>query len=169
MAACEESSVLVYDPANQKLLKKIPYAHARCVNCVRFLTDTTFVTCSDDNTVKIWDIRNLGAAKLTLHGHSNWVKNIEYSEKEKMMVTSAFDGTIYAWDLNSPTEDSVRLNKVLKLSGLVRTKLTPDGTKMVICTTGGYMLIIHELNLMTLYNDMKLFRVSRAKNVLQIS
>lgn len=160
MAACEECSVLVYDASNQKLLKKIPYAHARCVNCVRFLTDTTFVTCSDDNTVKLWDTRNLGSAKLTLHRHSNWVKNIEYSEKERVLITSSFDGTIYAWDINSATEDSAPFNIVLKMSGLVRTKLTPDGTKMVICTTGGYMIIIHDLNLMTLYDDMDRFRVS---------
>lgn len=162
MAACEKCSVLVYDPLNQRLLKKISYAHAKCVNCVRFLNDTTFVTCSDDNTVKIWDTRNLDAPTRILHGHSNWVKNIEYSEKEKLMVTSAFDGTIYAWDLNNVTNENVHFNKVLRLSGLVRTKLTPDGSKMVICTTGGYMLIIHDLHLMTLYNDMKSFRVSES-------
>lgn len=159
MAACEERSVLVYDSLNQRLIKQINGAHANCVNCVRFLTDTTFVTCSDDNTVKIWDTRSLSEAKRTLHGHANWVKNIEYSEKEKVMVTSGFDGTIYAWDLNSPTENNVLSNIAFKMNGLMRTKLTPDGTKMVICTTGGYMIIIHDLNIKMLCSDMKSFRV----------
>lgn len=165
MAACEERSVLVYDASNQRLLKRINDAHCNCVNCVRFLNDTTFATCSDDNTIKLWDTRNLSAAKRTLHGHSNWVKNIEYSEKEKVMVTSAFDGTIYAWDLNSPTENNVLFDKVFKMNGLMRTKLTPDGNKMIICTTGGYMIIIHDLNLMMLYNDMKAFRVSSPNTI----
>lgn len=76
------------------------------------------------------------------------------------MVTSAFDGTIYAWDLNSPTENNVLFDKVFVMNGLMRSKLTPDGSKMVICTTSGYMIIIHDLNLMSLSNDMRTFRVS---------
>lgn len=159
VAACEERSVLVLDASNQKLVKQIPEAHANCVNCVRFLDDRTFATCSDDNTIKLWDTRRLSSAKRTLQGHSNWVKNIEYSEKEKVMVTSAFDGTIYAWDLNSPTENNVLFDKVFGMNGLMRSKLTTDGSKMIICTTSGYMIIIHDLNLMALSEDLRMFKV----------
>lgn len=88
------------------------------------------------------------------------MKNIEYSEKEKVMVTSAFDGSIYAWDLKSHTENSVLYNKVFVMTGLMRTKLTPDGSKMIIATTNGYMIIVHDLNLSTMSNDMKTFRVN---------
>lgn len=102
----------------------------------------------------------MSRSKGTLHGHSNWVKNIEYSEKEKVVVTSAFDGTIHAWDLNSPTENNVLFDKVFVMNGLMRTKLTPDGSKLIICTTSGYMIIIHDLNLKMLSNDLKMFRVS---------
>lgn len=76
------------------------------------------------------------------------------------MVTSAFDGSIYAWDLNSPTENNVLYDKVFHMSGLMRTKLTPDCSKMVIATTNGYLVIIHDLCLTALTNDMKTFRVS---------
>lgn len=81
-----------------------------------------------------------------------------------MMITSAFDGAIYAWDLTNSTENDVRFEQVFKMMGLMRTKLTPDGTKLIISTTGGYMIIIHELNLMRLYNDVKTFRVSNVVN-----
>ncbi|KAK9879902.1 hypothetical protein WA026_008403 [Henosepilachna vigintioctopunctata] len=40
----------------------------------------------------------------------------------------------------------------------MRTKLSPDGTKMVISTTSGYMIIIHNLNLASLANDLKNFK-----------
>ncbi|KRT86651.1 WD40 domain-containing protein [Oryctes borbonicus] len=158
VAACEEKSVLLYDASNQSFIRKINNAHKRCVNCVRFLDNNTFATCSDDGTIKLWDIRHLKVASRTLEGHSNWVKNIEYSEKEKVMVTSAFDGSIYAWDLQSYTENSVLYNKVFVMTGLMRTKLTPDGSKMIIGTTNGYMIIVHDLNLSTMSNDMKTFR-----------
>lgn len=59
-----------------------------------------FATCSDDHTVALWDTRNLKAKIRVLNGHSNWVKNVEYSREDKLLVTSGFDGTIYTWDIN---------------------------------------------------------------------
>ncbi|CAH0554462.1 unnamed protein product [Brassicogethes aeneus] len=158
VAACEGKQVLLYDAANQRMMHTIENAHKNCVNCIRFLDDKTFATCSDDTSIKLWDTRYLKSAKKTLHGHSNWVKNIEYSEKENVMVTSAFDGSIYAWNLKSPTENSMLYEKVFLMNGLMRTKLSPDGTKMVISTTNGYMIIVHDLNLENLALDLRSFR-----------
>lgn len=59
-----------------------------------------FATCSDDSTVALWDARNLKQRIRTLQGHSNWVKNIEYSPKDSLLLTSGFDGSIYTWDIN---------------------------------------------------------------------
>lgn len=75
------------------------------------------------------------------------------------MVTSSFDGSIFAWDLCSPTENSLIHGKVFHMSCLMRTKLTPDCSKMIIATTNGYMIMIHDLNLSTMAADMKTFRV----------
>ncbi|XP_044271130.1 DDB1- and CUL4-associated factor 10 homolog [Tribolium madens] len=158
VAACEHSCVLIYDASTQRLIKTMEKAHDNCVNCVRFLDDRQFATCSDDNTIKLWDTRNLKNETKTLHGHSNWVKNIEFSERDNVMVTSAFDGSIYAWDLKSPTENSMLYDKVFLMNGLMRTKLSPDGSKMVISTTSGYMIIVHDLNLATLANDFRSFK-----------
>lgn len=58
------------------------------------------MTCSDDSTVALWDARNLKSSIRTLYGHSNWVKNIEYSQQDGLLVTSGFDGSIYTWDIN---------------------------------------------------------------------
>ena len=40
-----------------------------------------------------------------MRGHSNWVKNIEYSAKDNYLVTSGFDGAIFAWDINKFNHD----------------------------------------------------------------
>lgn len=66
----------------------------------RFLDSRTLATCSDDTTVALWDIRYLKRKVRTLKGHSNWVKNIEYSDNTGLLVTSGFDGSIYTWDIN---------------------------------------------------------------------
>lgn len=60
-----------------------------------------FATCSDDTTIALWDIRNLNKKICSLVGHSKWVKNIEFSKKDKLLVTSGLDGSIYTWDINS--------------------------------------------------------------------
>lgn len=125
----------------------------------RFLDNRLFATCSDDQTVALWDLRFLKSKIRSLHGHSDWVKNVEYSQKDGLLVTSGFDGSIFAWDINSPTEQGLIHQKVFHTSGLMRCRISPDGTKMVICTTGGYLLIFHNLDLTTVYTDLYGFRV----------
>ncbi|KAJ4446315.1 hypothetical protein ANN_13010 [Periplaneta americana] len=104
VAACEKKSILMFDPLCRRLIHAVDNAHRDCVNCVRFLDSRVFATCSDDSTVALWDARNLKSQIRTLHGHSNWVKNIEFSPRDGLLVTSGFDGSIYTWDINSNRE-----------------------------------------------------------------
>ena len=83
----------------------------------RFLDDRLFATCSDDSTVALYDTRNLKTKIRTLRGHSNWVKNIEYSKRDCLLVTSGFDGSIFTWDLNSYTETNLTYQKVFHTPG----------------------------------------------------
>jgi DDB1- and CUL4-associated factor 10 len=118
-----------------------------------------FATCSDDTTVALWDARNLSSPIRTLQGHSNWVKNVEYSVKDKLLVTSGLDGSIYTWDIDSYTEWSFVYQRVFHAPGLMRCRISPDASQMVMCTTGGLLIIIHKLNLSTLATDLHGFKV----------
>ncbi|XP_066581245.1 DDB1- and CUL4-associated factor 10 homolog [Prorops nasuta] len=158
LAACEKRSILMFDPLSRKLIHAIGNAHNDCVNCVRFLDQRMFATCSDDSTVALWDARNLKQRIRTLQGHSNWVKNIEYSPKDGLLLTSGFDGSIYTWDINSFTENSFLYTRVFETNGLMRTRLSPDASKMLISTTSGYLIIIHNLKLSTLRQDLAGFK-----------
>ncbi|GAB0096466.1 DDB1- and CUL4-associated factor 10 homolog [Sergentomyia squamirostris] len=158
VAACEKKSIVLFSTNTFRETKIIRQAHSDCVNCVKFLDDRMFASCSDDCSVVLWDVRNLKQRVRTLHGHSNWVKNIEYSKKDNLIVTSGFDGSIFTWDINSTTESGLLYKNVFHTTGLMRCRLSPDASKLVICTTGGYMIIIHDLNLETLAEDLKGFR-----------
>uniref|UniRef100_A0A1A9VVF7 WD_REPEATS_REGION domain-containing protein n=1 Tax=Glossina austeni TaxID=7395 RepID=A0A1A9VVF7_GLOAU len=160
VAACEKKSILLFDAITTKQTHKITDAHSDNVNCIKFLDDRMFATCSDDTTVALWDLRYLKMKVRSLHGHSNWVKNIEYSQNDKLLVTSGFDGSIFTWDINSHTEQGLIYQKVFHTSGLMRCRLSPDGSKLVICSTGGYLMIIHSLDLTTLHKDLCGFRPS---------
>lgn len=119
-----------------------------------------FATCSDDTTIALWDVRYLKKKIRSLLGHSNWVKNIEFSVKDKLLVTSGLDGSIYTWDINSYTESNLVYQRVFHASGLMRCRLSPDAKQMVMCTTGGLLVIIHDLNLSTLAQHLHGFKVS---------
>lgn len=47
------------------------------------------------------------------------------------------------------------------MQGLMRIKFTPDFNKLIICTTGGYMLMVHNLSLLDLPKDLRGFKVSK--------
>lgn len=69
----------------------------------RFLDNRLFATCSDDTTIALWDLRKLNTKVCTLHGHTSWVKNIEYDTNTRLLVTSGFDGNVIIWDTNRYT------------------------------------------------------------------
>jgi len=157
-AACEKKCILIFDPVSRKLVGNLENAHTDCVNCIRFLDDRTFATCSDDTTVALWDARNLKSKVRSFHGHSNWVKNIEYHSVTSQLVTSGFDGAIYSWDINKYSENDDDFKKVFYTNGLMRMRLTTDCTKMVVSTMSGLLVVIHDLDLSTLAQDLLGFK-----------
>ena len=40
----------------------------------------------------------------------------------------------------------------------MRSKLTPDASKLVIATAGGYLMVVHNLDLGTLSSDLQGFK-----------
>ncbi|KAK2162968.1 hypothetical protein NP493_1494g00050 [Ridgeia piscesae] len=158
VAACERKSILLFDPLAGQLLTARNNAHTDCVNCIRFLDSRMFASCSDDTTVRLWDVRSLKYNVRTLHGHSNWVKNVEYAPSLGLLVTSGFDGSIYTWDINRYAEGVTQFDTVFQMSGLMRTKLTPDCSKLIIATARGFLMVIHNLDLEHLADDFRGFK-----------
>ncbi|XP_052571833.1 DDB1- and CUL4-associated factor 10 isoform X1 [Peromyscus californicus insignis] len=145
--ACEQTEVLLFDPISSKHIKTLSEAHEDCVNNIRFLDNRLFATCSDDTTIALWDLRKLNTKVCTLHGHTSWVKNIEYDTNTRLLVTSGFDGNVIIWDTNRCTEDGCPHKKFFHTRFLMRMRLTPDCSKMLISTSSGYLLILHDLDL----------------------
>ncbi|XP_074133172.1 DDB1- and CUL4-associated factor 10-like [Sminthopsis crassicaudata] len=145
-AACELNEVLLFDPISSKHIKTLSDAHENCVNNIRFLDDRLFATCSDDSTVALWDLRKLNSKMCTLHGHTGWVKNIDYDVNTRLLVTSGFDGNVIIWDTNRCTEDGCPHETFFYVRLLMRMRLTPDCSKMLISTSTGYLLIVHDLD-----------------------
>lgn len=144
IAVCANRAILVYDPRTSSKVHVVPHAHENCVNCVTFLDNFSFATCSDDQTIRLWDIRNLISNTGVLRGHKNWVKNIEYDKKTGILFSIAFFDGVRAWDLNKldlySSEETDNL--VLSVPDPVRVKLSPDSSKMFVSMRKNKCLVI---------------------------
>ncbi|XP_028843310.1 DDB1- and CUL4-associated factor 10 [Denticeps clupeoides] len=160
--ACEQTEVLLFDPVSSKHIKTLVEAHEDCVNNIRFLDNRLFATCSDDTTIALWDLRKLSGKVCSLHGHASWVKNIEYDTHTRLLVTSGFDGNVITWDTNRFTEDGCPHKKFFHTRYLMRMRLTPDCSRMLISTSSGYLLILHDLDL-TQSLEVGSYRILRAR------
>ena len=156
VAACENKAILLFDPCSQKRIRIIRNAHKDGVNCVTFLDNRTFATCSDDKNISLWDIRNTRSSIFSLRGHTSWVKSINYNTRTKQLVSSAFDDTIRTWNINDFTNsDNIKGNKVMKIPYLTRTKLMchNECQKLVAATNTGILFVVHNLKFDTLKVD----------------
>ena len=48
--------------------------------------------------------------------------------------------------------------RLFNTNGLMRTRLTPDANKLIIATAGGYLMVVHDLDLNSLSNDLHGFK-----------
>ena len=155
VAACENSCLQIYDPIKYNRRCEVIQAHSGCVNCIQFLDHKTFVTGSDDNTIRIWDLRKLTAPLHILKGHQGWVKNIEYDRNTGLLISSSFDETVRTWDIDNPKDGIIQSIIVMKQRELIRAKLSNDCSKLFLALTDGSgIIIIHDLDLNTISNDL---------------
>ena len=93
-------------------------------------------------------------------GHTNWVKNIEYSHRESRLVTSGFDGQVLTWDINDYSQvGGERFERAFETKGLMRMRLSPGGDKMVMSNMNGFLIVVHDLSLAHMAQDLQGFNV----------
>ena len=155
VAACENSCVQVYDPIQYNRKCDVIQAHSGCVNCIHFLDTKTFVTGSDDKTIRIWDLRKLNGPIHVLKGHKGWVKNTEFDTSTGLLVSSSFDQTVRTWNINKPVDGKIESVVVMKQRELIRATLAKDCSKLFLgLTEGNGILVIHDLNLEKISHDL---------------
>lgn len=172
--------ILVFDPLSQRLVHQHNEAHADSLNNIKFLNDHLFATCSDDTTISLWDLRMMDQRLRNLRSHKYWVKNIEYDAGRRLLVTSGYDGIVNAWNVFSNDSDdsfarhtsrrsasstsgqhpdeSCPHRQVFNLSCIMRMRLSHDASKMLICTSEGFILMIHDLDMDHLSRDLDNFQ-----------
>jgi guanine nucleotide-binding protein G(I)/G(S)/G(T) subunit beta-1 len=65
----------------------------------------TFVSCSVDKTIKLWDVRSPLQSKQTFTGHTSDVNGVDFMPSDNnAFATCSEDGTVRVWDIRSYQE-----------------------------------------------------------------
>ena len=76
---------------------------------MRFLPNCYQVaTGSDDNTVKIWDLRKKACVQ-TVPAHTKLLSDIKFDEEGRVMMTSSYDNKCKIWGSTGETGDWILL------------------------------------------------------------
>ena len=102
LAGGDSGVVQALDTGSRAILRQWrgEHAHRQPVHAVRWsprvLTD--FMSCSDDRTVRVWDLTE-DVAKWTGVGHEDYVRSGCYLPgQEDMIVSGSYDQTVRLWD-----------------------------------------------------------------------
>lgn len=76
--------------------------HTDCVRGLSWLTDDTFLSCSNDACVKRWSLSS-GRCLDTYYGHRNFVYSVSVLPGSTEFVTSSEDRTIRLWSVEKQT------------------------------------------------------------------
>ena len=102
--------------------------HQDSVKSVGFSPDGNYlVSGSDDNTVKLWDVKNQSLVH-TFNGHQDWVLSVGFSRDGNYLVSGSLDKTVKLWDMKKQSLIHT-FNGHQKAVSSVR--FSPDGNYLV--------------------------------------
>ncbi|KAF1917337.1 WD40-repeat-containing domain protein [Ampelomyces quisqualis] len=97
LLSADQHGVVKYWQTNFNNVKEIQ-AHSESVRGLAIApTDSKFVTCADDTTLKIWDFAS-SAEELTLTGHGWEVKSVDWHPHKGLLVSGSKDHQVKFWD-----------------------------------------------------------------------
>ena len=82
-----------------KLNKIIKNAHSLQINQIIY-NSKNIISCSQDNTIKIWEFQNENYQNITTLAHSNFVNSILLLEDKKILISSGWDGSKF-WNITN--------------------------------------------------------------------
>ena len=101
IAICQKSTNIIVLDAVTGSQTAVFSGHTDWVRCSTFSSHGTFfVSGSDDNTVKLWDVQTGGVIK-TFYGHKVLVFSVSISSNSSMIASGDDSGEIYLWDIQT--------------------------------------------------------------------
>lgn len=105
MLTSDQSGMVKYWHSNLNHLKAFR-AHNECIRDLAFSpSDRKFVTCSDDQTIRVWDLESPtrpremeGTPERILRGHGWDVRSVDWHPSKPLVASGSKDSLIKVWD-----------------------------------------------------------------------
>ena len=133
---------------NSRAILRTLDSHKQPVHVVKFssLDHTQVLSCSDDNTVKLWDVPSQSSIT-TFTSHTDYVRSGQFSTSSPhLLLTGSYDGTVRLLDSRSGEAEMVfgRHNTTSSATTPVEQVLMfPSGT--VVLSSAGPILRVWDL------------------------
>ena len=133
---------------NSRAILRTLDSHKQPVHVAKFSTldHTQVLSCSDDNTVKLWDVPSQSATT-TFTSHTDYVRSGQFSTSSPyLLLTGSYDGTVRLFDSRSGEAEMVfgRQNTASSNATPVEQVLMfPSGT--VVLSSAGPILRVWDL------------------------
>ncbi|CCO34125.1 Vegetative incompatibility protein HET-E-1 [Rhizoctonia solani AG-1 IB] len=96
-----DRTIRVYDAHTGHTVLGPLHGHNYPVNSVIFSPDCTrLFSCSDDGTVRIWNVQYLGVSAASSMAQVG-ISSIRYSHSGARVVSGSYDGSIHVWDVRT--------------------------------------------------------------------
>ena len=156
LSGCHGGIVQWWDPNLTPLSKVQAHESADGQHTVRDITwapfDTKFGTCSDDKTIKIWDVK--GKCELVMTGHRWDVKALDWHPTKPLLVSGSKDNSVKLWDAR--TGDCVNTFAGHKHT-VLRTRWNPNG--IWFASTGrDQVIMINDIRMMRAAEPFQIFK-----------
>ena len=100
------------------------HAHDDMINSIHNLNETTLLTCSDDKTIKVWNISQTELALIkTISSHSDYVFKLLTLTNNRFASCSG-DRTVKIWNDSSPYDEIATLNHGGSVFSIIHLKNT---------------------------------------------
>ena len=103
LASCGDDRCVFFYDLRQQHSTSCLQAHSKEVNTIQFhpFERFLFVTASSDNTLALWDHRNVSTPLHVLRGHKAEIFSVTWNPVNRNILASAgVDRRVYLWDLN---------------------------------------------------------------------
>jgi len=155
----------VYDGRSFGLLNSFQ-AHNNAINRIKqspFQNDDLVATCSDDKTVKLWNLTSNWTLIRTYTGHSGGVNGLEWINNDTI-ASGSWDSTIQMWSIKT----GQTLRTIITGSGVYSLKLLANGFHLASCLDYGE-IYIHNVNDGSLISTVQAEVYNEVRDLIQIN